>query len=118
MLFAINMLDPQMDPERTSKRKSSADESPRSEQRNNRRSDDRRGNDTASVRLIRKYAEMIDGVSLEDAEVGDRLELPKRDADVLIAEGWAERAADDGRVRLLPGRAHATDNSRRRKRKS
>ena len=118
MLFAVNTLDPPMDREHTSKRKSIADESPRSEPRNHRRGDDRRSNDTASVLLIRKYAEMIDGVSLEDAEVGDRLELPKRDADVLIAEGWAERAADDRRVRLLPGRAHAADNSRRRKRKS
>ncbi len=61
---------------------------------------------------------MIDGVSLEDAEVGDRLELSRRDADVLIAEGWAERAADDRPVRLLPGRAQTADNSRRRKRKS
>lgn len=117
MLFAVNTLDPPMDREHTSKRKSIADESPRSEQRNHRRTDDRRSNDTASVRLIRKYAEMIDGVSLEDAEVGDRLELPKRDADVLIAEGWAERAADDRPVRLLPGRAHAAD-SPRKKRKS
>lgn len=106
-----------MDRERTSKRKSIADEPPRSEHRDNRRGDGR-SDETASVRLIRKYAEMIDGVSLEDAEVGDRLELPKRDADVLIAEGWAERAADERRVRPLPGRAHAADNSRRRKRKS
>src|SRR5688500_4842584 len=106
-----------MDRERTSKRKSIADEPPRSEHRDNRRGDGR-SDETASVRLIRKYAEMIDGVSLEDAEVGDRLELPKRDADVLIAEGWAERAADERRVRPLPGRAHAADTSRRRKRKS
>ena len=61
-----------MDRERTSKRKSIADEPPRSEHRDNRRGDGR-SDETASVRLIRKYAEMIDGVSLEDAEVGDRL---------------------------------------------
>jgi hypothetical protein len=110
MLFALNMLDPKMDRESTSKRKSIADESARSEQRNHRRPDE-----TASVRLIRKYAEMIDGVNLEEAEVGDRLELSKRDADVLIAEGWAERAADDRPVRLLPRRAHAADTPRRGK---
>jgi hypothetical protein len=61
---------------------------------------------------------MIDGVNLEEAEVGDRLQLSKRDAEVLIAEGWAERAAGERRVRLLPRRAQAEDSSRRRKPKS
>ena len=116
MLFAVNMLDPQMDWERTSKRKSIADEPARSEQGHHR--NQRRPDETASVRLIRKYAEMIDGVNLEEAEVGDRLELSKHDADVLIAEGWAERAPDERRVRLLPRRAHAADTPRRRKQKS
>ena len=111
MLFAVNMLDLPMDHDSTSKRKSIADEPARSEHRRPRRPEE-----TASVLLIRKYAEMIDGINLEEAEVGDRLELSRHDADVLIAEGWAERAADDERrVRLLPGRAQAADNSRRRK---
>ena len=52
---------------------------------------------------------MIDGVNLENAAVGDRLDLSRRDADVLIAEGWAERAVDERRVRLLPRRAMAAD---------
>ena len=101
-----------MDLDGTNKRKSIADEMARSGHRNH-----RPANETASVRLIRKYAEMIDGVNLEEAEVGDRLELPKRDAEVLIAEGWAERAADERRVRLLPRRAHAADTHGRRKSK-
>ena len=46
-----------------------------------------------SVRLTRKYAEMIDGIDLADAHVGDQLKLPRHDAEVLIAEGWAERTA-------------------------
>src|SRR5688572_2330946 len=103
-----------MDRESTSKLKRTADESAGTDRRNSRR----RADEIASVRLIRKYAEMIDGVNLEEAEVGDRLELSKHDADVLVAEGWAEHAADQRRVRLLPGRAHAADNSRRRKPKS
>jgi hypothetical protein len=103
-----------MDRESTSKLKSTADESAGTDRRNS----GRRADDTASVRLIRKYAEMIDGVNLEEAEVGDRLELSRRDADVLIAEGWAERTTDERRVRLLPGRAHAADTHRRRKPKS
>jgi hypothetical protein len=44
-----------------------------------------------SVRLTRKFAQMIDGVDLTEANVGDELNLSPRDADVLIAEGWAER---------------------------
>ena len=35
---------------------------------------------------------MIDGVDLTEANVGDELNLTPRDADVLVAEGWAERA--------------------------
>ena len=44
------------------------------------------------VRLTRKFADAIDGINLAQAHVGDRLALPQHDADVLIAEGWAERA--------------------------
>jgi hypothetical protein len=58
---------------------------------------------------------MIDGVNLENAAVGDRLELSPHDADVLIAEGWAERAVDEKRVRLLPRRALAADRGPARK---
>lgn len=47
-----------------------------------------------SVRLTRKYAEMIDGVDLAAAHVGDELKLPTHDADMLIAEGWAEPTSD------------------------
>src|SRR5215212_1095711 len=68
-------------------------------------------NEVASVRLIRKYADVLDGVNLQTAKVGDRLELSRRDADVLIAEGWAERASER-RVRLLPGRTVAADSPR------
>ena len=83
-----------------------ADRPPRSERWGSDRQEE-----LCPVRLIHKYAEMIDGVDLEDAVVGDRLELSQRDADVLIAEGWA--VADyERRVRLLPGRAHAADRSR------
>jgi hypothetical protein len=102
-----------MDREDASKRKSTPDESAATGRHGHARHDD-----TQSVRLIRKYAEMIDGVNLGEAEVGDRLELSRRDAEVLIAEGWAERAVDERRVRLLPRRALAADSSRRKKPKS
>jgi hypothetical protein len=41
------------------------------------------------VRLTRKLAEIIDGVSLEGARVGDVLDLGEREARLLIAEDWA-----------------------------
>lgn len=42
-----------------------------------------------SVRLTRKFAEQIDGVDLSRNRVGDLLDLPVRDARMLILEGWA-----------------------------
>lgn len=45
---------------------------------------------TLRVRLIRKLAERLNGVDLSKARVGDSLDLPSKDARMLIAEGWAE----------------------------
>ena len=73
--------------------------------------------EVVSVRLLRKYAASIDGVNLENAVVGDRLDLPPREANILIAEGWAVRADDERLERLLP-RALAADSSRRSRKKS
>ena len=41
------------------------------------------------VRLIRKYAQRINGIDLSSANPGDEIELSLRDAEMLIAEGWA-----------------------------
>ena len=68
------------------------------------------------MRLTRKYANVIDGVDLSKAHVGDRLDLSPHDAEVLIAEGWAER--DTQRRRIGDVRAVAEDKTRRRKLKS
>jgi hypothetical protein len=110
MWFAINGL-PLMD-WTPRKPKSSPDQSPRQE----RWTADAGADEIASVRLIRKYADILDGVNLQTAKVGDRLDLPRRDADVLIAEGWAERA-EERRVRLVPRRAVAAADSPRRSRR-
>jgi hypothetical protein len=48
--------------------------------------------------------------------VGDRLDLSPRDANILIAEGWAVHADDERLERLLP-RALAADSSHRSRRK-
>ena len=46
------------------------------------------------VRLTKKLAECIDDVDLSRYRVGDILELPERDARLLIAEGCAEQLAE------------------------
>ena len=43
------------------------------------------------VRLTKKLAECLDDIDLSKYHVGDLLELPDRDAGMLIAEGCAER---------------------------
>ena len=52
------------------------------------------------VRLIRKFAECLDGVDLSHYNVGDLLDLPSREAELLIAERWALRSgkAADGPI--------------------
>ena len=66
--------------------------------------------ETVFVRLVRKYAEMIDGVNLKHTSVGDQLELTRREANILIAEGWAVHA-EERRGRALPQRSLAADRS-------
>jgi hypothetical protein len=41
------------------------------------------------VRLVRKFAQRINGVDLSGVQPGDELELSLREAEMLIAEGWA-----------------------------
>ena len=41
------------------------------------------------VRLTRKFADQIDGVDLEGYRVGDVLDLPPKEARLLLAEEWA-----------------------------
>jgi hypothetical protein len=42
-----------------------------------------------TVWLIRKYAERIDGVDLSGRHIGDRIDLPQIEAELLVAEQWA-----------------------------
>ena len=41
------------------------------------------------VRLTKKLAERLDGVDVSDREEGDVLDLPTRDARMLVQERWA-----------------------------
>ncbi|MBA3948639.1 MAG: hypothetical protein H0X44_01685 [Acidobacteria bacterium] len=49
--------------------------------------------DVEPVVLTRKLADVIDDVVLAGHRVGDRVVLAKRQAALLIAEGWARRVA-------------------------
>jgi hypothetical protein len=71
---------------------------------------DRRVNDIAVVRLTHKYAEMIDDVDLSGCQVGETLQLRAHDANLLIAEGWAERVDERRRTHQAPWRAVAADS--------
>jgi hypothetical protein len=44
---------------------------------------------TISVRLTKKLAEVVNGMDLSRAHIGDLLTLPLRDGQMLVAEGWA-----------------------------
>jgi hypothetical protein len=44
------------------------------------------------VRLVRKLADVLDGIDVSAHSSGDILELSRRDAELLIAERWAVRA--------------------------
>jgi hypothetical protein len=46
------------------------------------------------VRLTRKLAEVVNGIDISHCAEGDVIELPDSDAQMLIAERWAEAAAD------------------------
>ncbi|HUE88094.1 MAG TPA: hypothetical protein VMO26_18625 [Vicinamibacterales bacterium] len=70
------------------------------------------------VRLTVKLAEVVNGVDLSRYREGDVIELSVRDAEMLIAEGWAERVAEGAaspRVWHPIDRAIAADGKRNRR---
>jgi hypothetical protein len=74
------------------------------------------------VRLTAKLAEVVNGVDLSRYREGDVIELPARDAAMLLAERWAELVGDTGASNDPPAwrpdaRAIAADRNRTRDRK-
>jgi len=63
------------------------------------------------VRLIKKFAEMIDGIDLSGRCVGDLFNLKAKEARLLIAEQWAVPGDDWG---SHIGRSHASDSPQAR----
>ena len=57
------------------------------------------------IRLIRKLAELLDGVDVSSCEVGDIIEVTRRQANVLIAEGWVEAVTERPRLVHSSGKA-------------
>jgi hypothetical protein len=47
------------------------------------------------VRLTRKFADLINGIDLSRAHTGETLDLTQREAEILLAEGWAEYAGGE-----------------------
>ncbi len=41
------------------------------------------------IRLVRKYANVLNGIDLTDIRIGDTVELIPFQAELLIREGWA-----------------------------
>ena len=60
------------------------------------------------VRLTRKFAQILNGIDLSRVTAGETLELPAREAQLLVAEGRADlvETADDRE--LFPGRRDQT----------
>jgi hypothetical protein len=71
------------------------------------------------IQLVRKLANYLDGIDVSAYRQGDVLELPRREAELLIAERWAvayyEPAAREVRdVSAAPQLAMAADRNARR----
>ena len=54
----------------------------------------RRAADCMRIRLTRKLAECLNGIDLSHHSVGDVFTLRRREAELLIAEGWASAGTD------------------------
>jgi len=74
------------------------------------------------IRLTRKFSQLINGIDLSQVREGDTLELPARDADMLVAEGWAVAAdgmdrdrAQERTTRKRHPRAGASKTSRKKR---
>lgn len=53
---------------------------------------------TIRIRLTRKFAQLLNGVDVSRWRVGDIIDLPRRDAELLLAEGWARLATDNNHI--------------------
>ena len=71
------------------------------------------------IQLVRKLANHLDGIDVTAYQQGDVIDLPRRDAELLIAEQWAVAYYDPGarevrNVSAAPQLAFAADRLVRR----
>jgi len=71
------------------------------------------------IRLVRKLAEQLDGIDVSAHCAGDVIEVPRYEAELLIAEEWAVAADEPQRgavssLSALPRRAVVTTQLKRR----
>ena len=83
------------------------------------------GGATVVVRLTKRLAEQIDGISLAGYRVGDLIHLTRLEADVLVSEGWAEVVAEQMYIvgrgaerRVAADRSTSASATGRRRRKN
>ena len=60
------------------------------------------------VRLTRKFSNILDGIDLSRYVKGDTLDLPAREAEMLMLEGWAEPVDEPSRDRASERSEHTT----------
>jgi len=65
------------------------------------------------LRLTRKLAECIDGIDLSEVRPGDIIDVPAREAALLLAERWAVRARTIGPRDKAEDRPRPARRSRR-----
>jgi len=70
------------------------------------------------VRLTRRLADYIDGVDVSRRSVGDLLDLPTHDAEMLVAEGWASlvESAPHRRRDVRAGAAYGSSGPQQKRR--
>ncbi len=73
------------------------------------------------VKLIKKFAEVLNGVDLSRARSGDVLEISARDAGLLLASEWAlpvdeKEIRERGNVVQMPGPQNLAETSDRPRR--
>jgi hypothetical protein len=80
------------------------------------------------IRLTKRFAERIDGVDLSQVHTGDVLDVPPKEARILVNEGWADivgsdeesdtstrRIPDEFKSRTSDEHAEAADRPRRKR---
>jgi hypothetical protein len=70
------------------------------------------------IRLVRKLAEVLDGIDVSNYAEGDALDLPRAEAELLIAERWAvplRRVREVRAMSVAASRAVAADAPLRRR---